>query len=170
MLDKGPIILDENGKPGPTLSDHITKLAGDLAAQVATVRDLRQMHSEMQAGIDERRADWEKENEKLLTSAAACKTTLAEEEAELRDLTLQAYHETGEKKPAPGVGIRITKSLSYDETAAKAWALKENPGFLVLDRPGFEAYAKVLLKMKRSIPGILLQEEERPQATISKEL
>jgi hypothetical protein len=91
-------------------------------------------------------------------------------EAQLRNLTLQAYHETGEKKPAQGVSIRVTKSISYDEVAAKAWALKENQGFLVLDRPGFEAYAKALLKMKRSIPGILLQEDEKPQATIAKEI
>ena len=37
-------------------------------------------------------------------------------------------------------------------------------------RRAIEAYAKAPLKMKRSIPGIRLQEEERPQATISKEL
>jgi len=87
-----------------------------------------------------------------------------------RKLTLEAYSQTGRKKPAEGVGIRIVKGLQYDAGAAKAWALKESPGFLVLDAAGFEAYAKVLLKNHREIPGIGLKETETPTATLSRGL
>lgn len=170
-------LLDGRGQPAPSLQDHITKLTMDLKAQIQEVRAARSFLAERKDCAEAHHAAFEEshkhELEALQNLGDGCIEAgkiLAEAESRLRKLTIDAYHQTGEKKPAQGVGIRITTSLSYDEAAAKAWALKENPGFLVLDRPGFEAYAKVLLKMKRSIPGILLQEEERPQATIAREL
>jgi hypothetical protein len=170
-------LLDEKEQPAPSLLGHINKLTMDLEAQIQEVRAARSLLAERKDHREAQRAAFEEshrhELEALQNLDDGCTDAgkiLSEVEAQLRNLTLQAYHQTGEKRPAQGVSIRITKRLSYDEAAAKAWALKENPGFLVLDRPGFEAYAKVLLKMKRSIPGILLQEDEKPMATISKEL
>jgi len=148
-----------------------------LEDQIAKVRDLRFLYASMQTGIEARHKAWEKENEKLLTSAAACRKTIAEEEQQLRELTLAAYQATGSKKPAKGVGIKISKSLQYEEDFAKHWAITNGHiTFLQLDRAGFEAWYKAQLKAKRELPpsmkesGLAVLEVEQPQATIAREL
>ncbi|MCK9570828.1 hypothetical protein M0R72_17900 [Candidatus Pacearchaeota archaeon] len=166
----GATLFDGKERPGLSLPDHINNLQIGLNAQVAKVRETRAAMESRTQEYHNLLCEFNLRHKELIAAKCKAQSDCSQAEAELRKLTLEAYHQTGEKKPAQGVGIRITKSLSYDETAAKAWALKENQGFLVLDREGFEAYAKALLKMKRSIPGILLQEEDRPQATIAKEL
>ena len=149
----------------------------ELEDQIQKVRELRALHASMKEGIDKKRSLWMKENEKLLTSEAACKKTLAEEESLLREFALAAYAETGSKKPAEGVGIRISKSLQYDENSAKHWAIREGHiMFLQLDRLGFEAWYKAQLKAKRELPpsmkeyGLAVLEVEQAQPTIGRDL
>ena len=135
-----------------------------LEDQIQKVRELRALHVSMKMGIDKKRAAWEKENEKLLTSEAACRKTLTEEEARLREFALTAYQETGDKKPAPGVGIRIVKVCEFDPTEAKKWAVSIG-ACLALDET---AYKAALTKgIFDCMPGTV---KEVPQATISKEL
>lgn len=141
-----------------------------LKAQLRRVAQLRALSEDMQSGIAERRAAWEKENEMLLTEASACRKTLSEEEGKLRGQTLDIYHATGDKKPVEGVGIRVASGIKYDADEARGWAIRENTAFLVLDRAGFEAYARVIVKSGREIPGLKIETTETPTATIARDL
>jgi hypothetical protein len=135
-----------------------------LEQQIQKVRELRALHVSMKMGIDKKWAAYVKENEKLLTSEAACKKTLAEEESRLREFTLAAYTETGSKKPATGVGIRIVKVCEFDPTEAKKWAI-EKGACLALDET---AYKAALTKgIFDCMPGTV---KDVPQATIGKDL
>ncbi len=108
--------------------------------------------------------DLEAQIPKVLTSAAACRKTLMEEEAKLRELVLAAYADTGNKKPAHGVGIRIVKELEYDESKALDWAVASGAdACLSLQKSNFK---KVADGLKLDFVAI----KEVPQATISKEL
>jgi hypothetical protein len=136
----------------------------ELEDQIAKVRELRALHDSMKEGIDKKRSVWEKENEKILTSEAACRKTLVGEEARLRELTLEAYEATGSKKPADGVGIRIVRQLHYDEAEALVWAIESGvESCLSLQKANFNKAAEGL-KLD------FVKIEEIPQATIAREL
>ena len=77
----------------------------------------------------------------LFTLTANAVKNLEQAEAKLREITLAAYAETGNKTPAPGVGIREAAKLVYDERDALGWA-KEHHLALQLDRKAFEKIAK----------------------------
>lgn len=105
---------------------------------------------------------WAEANQTLLNDADEAKLYQADQEAKLRELTLEAYHETGEKKPAPGVGIRETTRLVYEVPRAHSWAM-EHKMALKLDVAAFEKIAKV-------DPPEFVSVEVIPQATIAQEL
>lgn len=89
---------------------------------------------------------------------------LREEEENLREATLEAYQETGNKRPAPGVGIRIIKVCKYDPDEAKRWAIQKG-ACLKLDEA---AYKAAMIKcIFFDMPGTV---KEDAQATIAKEL
>ena len=114
--------------------------------------------------IDKRMALWEEENRELLDSIEAERIRLREEEEKLRAATLEAYQETGNKKPAPGVGIRVVKEMFYDDDEAIQWAIRANAlPCLSLQKANFK---KVAEGLKLGFVDI----REIPQATISKEL
>ena len=117
-----------------------------------------------------------KDHKDLIESLGKAHTDCAQGEGLLRKLTLEAYQKTGSKKPAEGVGVRISKGLQYDENSIKQWAIKNGHiMFLALDRAGFDAWAKVQIKAKK-LPASLAEsgagvtEIETATATISKEL
>lgn len=87
---------------------------------------------------------------------------LDDEENELRDRTLKAYAETGDKAPAEGVGIREVTKLEYDTKVAFDWAV-EHTMAIKLDVSAFEKIAKV------SPPNFVTVFQE-PQATIATNL
>ena len=148
-----------------------------LEDQIQKVRELRailesrtQEHHELQVAFNQQHKD-------LIEALCKARNDCAVEEAKLRELTMTAYAETGSKKPAEGVGIRISKSLQYDENSAKHWAIREGHiMFLQLDRLGFEAWYKAQLKAKRELPpsmkesGLAVLEFEQAQPTIAREL
>ena len=117
-----------------------------------------------------------KDHKDLIESLGKAHTDCAQGEGLLRKLTLEAYQKTNCKKPAEGVGVRISKSLQYDENGIKQWAIKNGHiMFLALDRAGFDAWAKVQIKAKK-LPASLAEsgagvtEIETATATISKEI
>lgn len=136
----------------------------ELDAKVSRVRVLRLSVSIMKDMIDKRMALWEEENRELLDSIEAERIRLREEEEKLRAATLEAYRETGNKKPAPGVGIRIVKEMLFDEDEAVQWAIRANAmRCLSLQKTNFK---KVAEGLELDFVEIL----EVPQATIAKEL
>ncbi len=62
-------------------------------------------------------------------------------EDKLRELTIKAYNVTGNKQPAPGLGIREVTKLDYDPKEALKWA-KSHDLYLKLDDKKFKDYAK----------------------------
>jgi len=146
-----------------------------LEKQIELVRNLRatldartQEHHELQCEFNLQHKD-------LIEGLCKSRIECAQAEEELRRLTLAAYEETGSKRPATGVGIRVSKKLQYDENSIKNWAITNGHiMFLALDRAGFEGWAKAM--MKRGLPaslaesGAAVNEIETITATIAKEL
>ena len=83
-------------------------------------------------------------------------------EKEIRDLAVQAYIETGEKHPAPGVVVIMGKKPVFDPAAAEAWARTNAPAMFKFDPHAF-------IENGPNLGGPIVINEE-PQARISKEL
>jgi len=81
------------------------------------------------------------ENEDLIKSIGDLAEKQTEAETNIREQALSEYEKTGEKKFGCGVGIRIMKSLIYEEKQALTWA-KTHSLALKLDRRAFENIAK----------------------------
>ena len=105
---------------------------------------------------------WVEANQHLYDYETATKLECNEAEGRLRELTLQAYAETGNKAPMLGVGIREVTKLEYDTKEAFAWAV-EHKMAIKLDTSAFEKIAKL------SPPEFVTVFQE-PQATIATQL
>ncbi len=105
---------------------------------------------------------FEKLNKELFDKAADAGQLTAEAEVKLRNLTLQAYAETGDKAPAVGVSVKLFTVLNYDSDEAKEWAV-EHQVALKLDTTTFEKIAKV------DKPSFVTMSEE-PRAQIARNL
>ena len=105
---------------------------------------------------------WNKANQELFDALTQAGAEVAEVEARLRELTLQAYALTGDKAPAIGVGIREVTKLEYDTRVAFDWAV-EHTMALKLDTSAFEKIAKVS-------PPSFVKVFSEPQATIATQL
>lgn len=112
-----------------------------LLDQVRRVAVLRQEADRFSDALAQRRHGFETANAGLINVARTTKEKLAEEELRLRDMTVAEFKATGEKKPAPGVSIRQTVDLIYQEDQAFDWAKKMQMA-LKLDRKQFDAIAK----------------------------
>lgn len=106
--------------------------------------------------------DFETRNRDVFNALSVAKEECTKAEQTLRDLTLQAYQETGNKAPAPGVDVRIITKLIYDAGEALEWA-KQHVLALKLDTPVFEKIAKA-----SKLDFVEMREE--PQATIATDL
>ena len=67
---------------------------------------------------------------------------------EINSLTLEAYQQTGDKKPAPGVGVRVYTNYVYDQNEAISYCRQELPAALKLDKRSFEKYVKGVQEVK----------------------
>ncbi|KKM76048.1 hypothetical protein LCGC14_1384080 [marine sediment metagenome] len=105
---------------------------------------------------------WNKTNQGLLDALTQAGAEVAEVEATLRELTLKAYDETGDKTPVAGVGIREVTRLEYDKTVAFKWAT-EHVMALKLDTTAFEKIAKA-----SPLDFVMIYQE--PMATIATQL
>lgn len=141
-----------------------TEIDAALIDQIEHVRILRGDLESRTQDLHEKQVAFNQENAVLIEEKCKLADACSQAEAKLRELTLDAYRATGNKKPAPGVGIRITKSVEYDPTEARKWASSKG-ACLMLDAKAFEAV--VLKSVFDDAPGKVV---ERPQATIAKEL
>ena len=113
-----------------------------LQEQIKVVIEVRCQYHIAKDNKDSALKMWEEQNEDIISSASIASENMTEAEAKLRELTLQAYAETGNKAPAPGVGIRERTVLTYDGKVAFDWA-KSHKMALQLDKKAFEKIAKV---------------------------
>jgi hypothetical protein len=135
----------------------------ELTQKVRAVQEARQDYTWAKAVVDERRAEWERENAEILEALSLHRAMVDYTEAQLRDAALAAYQETGERRPVPGVEVKVYQKLSYDESDALGWA-KLHGIAVTLDKRAFEKIAKA-----QQIPGIVEYSEE-PKATIAQDL
>lgn len=105
---------------------------------------------------------WLEANQPLFDNEANAKEVCAEAEAKLRELTLLAYAQTGNKTPMVGVGIREVTKLEYDNKTAFDWAVGHTMA-LKLDVPAFE-------KIVKASPLDFVKVTKEPQATIATQL
>ena len=113
----------------------------ELIKQIEVVAESRRVKAALDRQIKDSRAMWEADNLKLLDSQKYQATTLEGCETRLRELTIEVYNQTGNKKPCQGVGIRELIKLAYDPLKALAWAT-EHKIALALDKRAFEGIAK----------------------------
>lgn len=116
-------------------------MSEELVKQIRVVMVARSNQQEVATTLSKAKTEWEEKNGSLLELAKFSKETVDIEEGKLRQLTLQAYVETGNKAPAVGVGIREQVVLSYDGKVALNYA-KEHLLFLQLNKTAFEKFAK----------------------------
>jgi hypothetical protein len=88
-------------------------------AELAALRESDRMLSET---IKTARAEFEQANADLFTAKSETAAKLAEAEAQVRQMTLVVYEQTGEKKPVTGASVVIRTTYSYDDADALAWA------------------------------------------------
>ena len=86
---------------------------------------------------------------------------------DVQDRALRQYKLDGNKQPAPGVGIRVYKRLSYNPTVALHWSMTNLKTALKLDKKFFEKHAKAV---QDTTPLDFVSYYEDPSATISSDL
>ena len=136
----------------------------DLIARIEFVREMRARRLSLQSEVDQLESDLMSRYSALYQELGQVNIDLKVAEEKLRAATLEAYQETGNKKPAPGVGVRIVKEMLFDEDEAIQWAIRANAmRCLSLQKANFK---KVADGLELAFVEIL----EVPQATIAKEL
>jgi len=136
----------------------------ELEEQIKHVRVLRADLEIREQDLHEKQVAFNQENAVLINEKCRLMNACGEAESRLRELTLAAYQATGSKKPAPGVGVRVVKTLHYDEAEALVWAIESGAeACLSLQKTNF---TKVAEGLKLDFVTI----EEVAQATIAKEL
>lgn len=108
---------------------------------ILEVKAAREVATELDATLKARKAEFEQANAELIASVAAAKQAQSTAEAALRSWGEAEFRATGSKKPAPGVGIRVSRKMVYEEAAAIEWAQGNAPALVLpmLDRKPFEA-------------------------------
>lgn len=134
----------------------------DLLEQVKAVAQARAVSQKAKSDYDEAFNKWQEENRQLIEFRDRANEVQSEVEASLRESTILAYKETGNKQPALGVGIREMTKLEYDAKEALDWAL-EHKIALALDKRAFDKIAK-------TSPLEFVTISIEPQATIATDL
>jgi len=137
-------------------------MGNQLQSQVQIVAEARSDNALFYERRKESLKKWEEENAMLLNDIADITAFLTGAESRLREMTLQAYAETGDKAPCPGVGIREITRLEYDPQVALLWATDHRLS-LKLDTQAFEKIAK-------ASPLEFVQIRQEAQATIATDL
>ena len=135
-----------------------------LKAQIQGVANLRQEYARAKITRQEAYEKWQGDHQGLLSAEHNLGELLNNAERDLRLFTLRVYNETGNKTPAPGVGIRETTQMRYDPLLALDWAIKHTMA-LQLDKKAFEKIAEV-----SQPPLDFVEVAIMPQATIATDL
>jgi len=134
-----------------------------LAMAVRELALNRQQLDEAKAELTRRKVEFEEANAELIQQCQALTEQVAEGEARVRSEAL-AQWDGKNKRPVPGVSIRIKKQLEYDKTEALEWVMEKGLRQLIrLDTRAFE-------KAAPSLQPECVKINEVPQATIARDL
>lgn len=135
--------------------------------QVSLLRAARAASWTFQEELDESYEVWRLANEGKIARLEQAKKGDREIEEELRQAIVAHYQSTGNKKPHPKLGVRVSEVPVYDPVAAISFSLATVPELLMLDKKAFESYAK---GVRDSVPLFFVGWEEKVTATIAKDL
>lgn len=97
-------------------------LADALRSAVVRLATLRVEADARRAGLAERRQTFEATIADERARLSGIEREIEATESEVRGLAKIAHETTGDRKPAPGVEIVMTKEYAVDEPAGLAWA------------------------------------------------
>lgn len=140
-----------------------TSPADPLVVQVRRTAEARAGHAILKAELDRARAAFEQSYETLIARVIQVGGVVAAEEAALRELTLRRFEETGDKHPAPGVGIRLETVVDIPNPAAALEWAKTSGLALMVDLKALKQIAAAT-----AIPCATVRQE--PKATIATDL
>ena len=143
------------------LKEKMTKLAEMMEAQAA-------LEEEMQAARDrleqtELWLDYQSTREALGEFLQSIEDT----RNEIKQLALDEYRQTQEKKPADGIAIRVYRCVAYDEEIALDWCKEYLPMALKLQKSKLEKHLKAI---QDTAPPEWVEYYEEPRTTISSDL
>ena len=93
-----------------------------IRLQAEHVKDLRFQLKDLQDVYGALEKQFEATNSNQILLIAQTKAELEIAEADLRQEAIEAFVATGEKRPGPGVEVKIYDILSYNPTHAFEWA------------------------------------------------
>ena len=141
-----------------TLENDIRKLA-----------DLRDEVFKLDTQLEMSRKSWLEANAELIMKRSALDDQIKTEEEFIRRDAVVEFTTTGNKKPAPGLQIKIVEKLEYPEDAAVKWATYNNAlGVLKIAKSKFDKAMKGEAA-KGTAPAFLTVTKE-PQAQIATDL
>lgn len=91
--------------------------------------------------LNEKRELFNEQNKQLIEDIKASEEMLNTQKDIVKQIALEEFIATGNKKLYGGIGIRVTQSLEYDTDKAFQWA-KEHSLCLKLDESAFKKIAK----------------------------
>lgn len=142
-----------------------------LQEQVALVARMRARRAAASAAFHELRQEFVRSNAAAISMAELADQDLVAAETKLREMTLAAYAETGDKNPASGVAVQLRQRLHYDVDEAIRWgAFSGHLSVLSLKRTEFEKAAKNLHRSGRSFALSFVTMTEEPTPTIATDL
>jgi hypothetical protein len=167
---KGPLV--DLSDPAQQNAQALASALLELNAQISVVKGARIDYQDDKKSLNALRETFEKANADLIARCQARSIVVLSEEDRLRELTLAAYAlDPTCKKPAPGVGVRVSNIIEYDPKEALEYAKKELPGMIIvsLDNPAFYDFMARRIKENRPLP-IEVRTYDNLTATISKDL
>jgi hypothetical protein len=121
--------------------EEIIDISKNLKMQLLNLKTARAKVLGLRSELESKRAEFEQSNKLLIESLSSAELDEDLSSSSVRELAIQEYNSTGDKKLYGGVGIRVTETLSYDSAAAFDWALSHKL-CLTLDKKSFEKIAK----------------------------
>ncbi len=137
-------------------------MSDEIRAQALVVAEAREEYMRLRTQYTDSHDAWVETTKELHTLVKDAEGIQGTAEATLKDIALAAYLESQDKRPGPGVEIKVGTKLTYEPEEAFAWA-KEHGLALMLNVRSFEALAKA-----NPIPCVTSEPE--PKTTISTDL
>lgn len=142
-----------------------TSIDTGLIERVKELAALRERAADSAFRIKIVRECFEREHADLIASVRETAAIVAAAETALRAVALERYDITKERRPAPGVEIRLFKSYEIDESAGLEWA-KEKSICLIPERLDVAA----VKKMATVVPLPFVVVDEEPRVMIASDL
>lgn len=136
-----------------------------LTGSIIELQKLRRSRDDGAAELKARRETFDRVNAALIANLKGDAAAVDMAETALRAVALQVHRDTGERRPAPGVEIKMFKEYAIDEIAGLAWATEKQLCLIPakLDVPAIKKLASV-----QPLPFVLV--DEVPKVTIATDL